>query len=146
MEIRPRIIGAFIVIFLAFLGGNMAISKISAVFNRGAFQNQELTTVSPYIFSKLIKGEDVILLDVRNKEYYQSAHIKGAKNLDLDLFTDLSDSVEYIDPTKTYLIYTEYGWSNSNAAENMKELGFVKLVELDGGYRAWISAGYSVEK
>lgn len=89
-------------------------------------------------------GEDLILLDVRERDAYERGHIPGARllprgQLELRVNDDLPD------PTRRILVYCELGLISTLAAATLREMGFQRAVALDGGMRAWRDAGHPVE-
>ncbi|MDO9045334.1 MAG: rhodanese-like domain-containing protein [Methanobacteriaceae archaeon] len=85
---------------------------------------------------KLMKNEDLIILDVRAPWEFAEGHIKNSENLD---FTDpdFSDNLKKLDKNKKYLVYCKTGRRGAMALETMKNIGFNNLYNLIGGYDAW---------
>ncbi|MBS1190451.1 MAG: beta-lactamase domain protein [Rhodocyclaceae bacterium] len=86
---------------------------------------------------------DMILLDVREREAYDAGHIPGARLLPRGQL-ELRVNQELPDSTKRILTYCELGRISTLAAATLKELGFQRVVALDGGMQAWQEAGYPV--
>jgi len=76
------------------------------------------------------------LLDVREKDAYQSGHIPGAKHLPRGQL-ELRVNTELPDPTQRILVVCEYGHISTLAAASLRELGFTHAIALDGGMKAW---------
>ncbi|MBV1888213.1 MAG: rhodanese-like domain-containing protein [Urechidicola sp.] len=89
-------------------------------------------------FSKLdIKTQ---LIDVRTPEEYSEGYIKHATNINfyednfMELMAELAkDEVLYI--------YCKSGGRSGKAAEKLKEAGFTKVYDLDGGILQWQEEG-----
>ncbi|MDB5859923.1 MAG: beta-lactamase-like protein [Ramlibacter sp.] len=84
---------------------------------------------------------DLIVLDVREREAYQAAHIPGAQllprgQLELRVNQDLPD------PTRRIVTCCELGRISTLAAATLRQMGFQRAVALDGGMQAWREAGY----
>jgi rhodanese-related sulfurtransferase len=84
---------------------------------------------------------DLIVLDVRERDAYEDAHIPGARllprgQLELRVNQDLPD------PTPRILAYCEFGRISTLAAATLREMGYQRAVALDGGMMAWREAGY----
>ncbi|MBL8480694.1 MAG: MBL fold metallo-hydrolase [Rhodocyclaceae bacterium] len=92
--------------------------------------------------ARIAAGEsDLLVLDVREREAYDKAHIPGARllprgQLELRVNQDLPD------PTRRIVSYCEFGRISTLATATLRELGFARAVALDGGLRAWTEAGY----
>jgi phage shock protein E len=95
--------------------------------------------VSPKEFKSAISSG--VVVDVRTPEEFNNGHLQGASNInfyDANFNTDISK----IDKAKTILIYCQLGGRSHKAVAKLSELGFSKIIELDGGYNAWKEAGY----
>jgi glyoxylase-like metal-dependent hydrolase (beta-lactamase superfamily II)/rhodanese-related sulfurtransferase len=84
---------------------------------------------------------DLIVLDVRERDAYEDAHIPGARllprgQLELRVNQDLPD------PTPRILAYCEFGRISTLAAATLREMGYQRAVALDGGMKAWREAGF----
>jgi rhodanese-related sulfurtransferase len=79
-------------------------------------------------------------LDVRTAAEFESGHLHGAKNLD-SLSAGFKASLAALDKSRPYLLYCARGNRSAKVFDLMKELGFSRVTHLDGGIRAWTSAG-----
>lgn len=86
--------------------------------------------------------EDLIVLDVREREAYESGHIPGARLLPRGQL-ELRVNRELPDPTRRILTCCELGQISTLAASTLREMGFMRAVALDGGMKAWREAGYA---
>jgi len=77
---------------------------------------------------------ELILLDVRQPEEYESSHIPGAKLIPLP---ELSERLSEIDPKKTTIVYCAIGARSRVGAQMLVEKGFEDIHNLDGGIKAW---------
>ena len=73
-----------------------------------------------------------VIVDVREKEEYDSGHITNAINIPL---SDI-DSID-IDKNKTVIVYCATGVRSKSAAEKLAEMGYTSLYNLDGGLLNW---------
>ncbi|HWQ38448.1 MAG TPA: MBL fold metallo-hydrolase [Burkholderiales bacterium] len=88
-------------------------------------------------------SDDLIVLDVRERDAYESGHIPGSRllprgQLELRVNQDLPD------PTRRILTYCDFGKISTLAAATLRAMGFQHAVALDGGMKAWREAGYPV--
>ena len=86
---------------------------------------------------------DLIVLDVRERDAYEAAHIPGARSLprgqlELRVNTDLPD------PTARIVTCCDFGRISTLAAATLRSMGFQRAVALDGGMKSWSAAGYPV--
>ncbi len=87
--------------------------------------------------------DDLIVLDVRERDAFEESHILGARLLPRGQL-ELRVNEELTDPTKTILVYCECGRVSTLATATLRQMGFQGAVALDGGMRAWREAGYRV--
>lgn len=99
-------------------------------------------SVSPSDFDSLL-SEDVVLLDIRTSQEFDSGHIEEAISIDFYSSSFKSD-IKSLDKTRTYLIYCRSGSRSSNALNMMEELGFKEVYDLRGGINKWKTSGFSV--
>ena len=84
---------------------------------------------------------DIIVLDVREKDAYEVGHIPHARLLprgQLELRVDK----ELPDPTARIVTCCDFGRISTLAAATLRAMGFQRAVALDGGMKAWREAGY----
>jgi rhodanese-related sulfurtransferase len=93
--------------------------------------------LSPEEFADHIQNTpDAIILDVRTPEEYDSGHLPGAINIDINGF-DFLEQVENLDPSRPYFVYCKMGGRSARACLTMHEQGFANLHNLKGGILAW---------
>jgi glyoxylase-like metal-dependent hydrolase (beta-lactamase superfamily II)/rhodanese-related sulfurtransferase len=89
--------------------------------------------------------EDLIVLDVREREAFESGHVPGARLFPRGQL-ELRVNKELPDPTRRIVVYCEIGQISTLAAATLREMGFQRAVAIDGGMKAWRDAGYPVEE
>jgi glyoxylase-like metal-dependent hydrolase (beta-lactamase superfamily II) len=87
----------------------------------------------------------LVVLDVREKDAYDAAHIPGARHVPRGQL-ELRIDKELPDPTTPILAYCQFGMISTLAAGTLKTMGYSHVVALDGGMKAWVDAGYPVER
>jgi glyoxylase-like metal-dependent hydrolase (beta-lactamase superfamily II)/rhodanese-related sulfurtransferase len=87
--------------------------------------------------------DDLIVLDVREREAYEGGHLPGARILPRGQL-ELRVNQELPDPTRRILTCCELGYVSTLAAATLRDMGFLHAVAMDGGMRAWREAGYPV--
>jgi len=96
-------------------------------------------------FATLAADKTNIILDVRTREEFQGGHLLGAVNLDFNA-ADFEAKAATLDKSKNYLVHCAVGGRSAKASELLAKLGFPKVYNLPGGFRAWTKAGKPVEK
>jgi glyoxylase-like metal-dependent hydrolase (beta-lactamase superfamily II)/rhodanese-related sulfurtransferase len=89
------------------------------------------------------RKQDLILLDVRERDAFEAGHIPGARLLPRGQL-ELRVNDELTDPTRRILVYCELGRVSTLATATLRQMGFLGAVALDGGMKAWREAGYAV--
>jgi len=89
-------------------------------------------------------SRDLVVLDVREKEAFDSGHVPGAKHLPRGQL-ELRVNSELPDPTARILTYCEFGKISTLAAATLRELGYGRAVALDGGMQAWREGEFPLE-
>jgi glyoxylase-like metal-dependent hydrolase (beta-lactamase superfamily II)/rhodanese-related sulfurtransferase len=84
---------------------------------------------------------DMIVLDVRERDAYESGHIPGAFHLPRGQL-ELRVNDELKDPTRRILVCCEFGRISTLATATLRSMGYSGAVALDGGLKAWREAGY----
>ena len=90
------------------------------------------------------RDNDLIVLDVRERDAFERAHIPQAVHLPRGQL-ELRVNEVFPDPTVRILTYCEFGKISTLAAATLRELGFSRAVALDGGMKAWRDEGYPTE-
>lgn len=88
--------------------------------------------------------EDMVILDVRDANEYQVAHIPDAINISRGLLEFSIWSVVPDQATKIY-VYCKTGARAALATRQLNALGYKNAVSVDTGGVAWVKAGYPVQ-
>lgn len=124
---------------LLLLAGLLLAGLCSSVY----VQAQDSTagkTVSQKRFERLMKKKNALLLDVRTADEYKAGHIPGSVQIDVLNTEDFKHKVAVLDKSKIYLLYCRSGKRSNTAKMLMKESGFKKLYDLEGGFSKWEGA------
>jgi rhodanese-related sulfurtransferase len=87
---------------------------------------QELAT-------RLNSGESLMIIDVREPQEWNEAHIEGAKHIQLG---QLLERLDELDPTREMFMVCRSGSRSGLACEMLSERGF-DVVNMTGGLSAW---------
>jgi glyoxylase-like metal-dependent hydrolase (beta-lactamase superfamily II)/rhodanese-related sulfurtransferase len=90
------------------------------------------------------RQNDLIVLDVREKDAFEAAHIPGAMFLPRGQL-ELRVNEAFPDPTARIVCVCEFGKISTLAAATLRSLGYLHASALDGGMTAWKQAGLAIE-
>ena len=107
-------------------------------------KSSEIQLVTPEEMKELSQLEDVQLVDVRTPEEYSEGYIEDFQNIDY-LSPNFDKEMEKLDKTKPVIVYCKSGNRSGKCAAKMKERGFVKVYDLDGGIAKWKFKGYELK-
>jgi UPF0176 protein len=91
--------------------------------------------VSPREFHELLKSNDVVAIDTRNKYELKVGKFKNAVDLEINVFTEFPEKIKSLDlpKNKKVLIYCTGGIRCEKAIIEMKNQGFENVLQLSGG-------------
>lgn len=99
--------------------------------------------VSPAETEKLIaERKDLVVLDVRTPEEFAAGHLPGAKNVDF-LDANFAKNVAAF-AGKPVVVHCAAGSRSAQALPALDAKKFPQVYHLEGGYKAWTSAGKPV--
>ena len=110
----------------------------------------EAAAVVPFMALAEVKArvetgnDEMIILDVRERDAYEEGHIPGAKHLPRGQL-ELRANQDLPDPTRRIVSCCEFGRISTLAAATLHQMGFQRAVALDGGMKAWREAGYPMK-
>jgi rhodanese-related sulfurtransferase len=107
--------------------------------------NEAIKKVDPVEFSEVVAQPGVIVLDVRTPEEFSAGHIANAININLE-GADFAKEVSKLDMSATIAVYCRSGNRSGVATEQMSELGFTDMYDMQGGILDWEAAGGPVVK
>jgi rhodanese-related sulfurtransferase len=96
---------------------------------------------------RLENEPDLTIIDVRSLDEYRMAHIPQAKSLPLDIILDHSDRCSeeikpFIRTGETLYVVCLSDRRSVMACQRLAEIGFNNTCFIEGGTKAWISAGF----
>jgi len=80
--------------------------------------------------------EELILVDVRTPEEFAEGNIEGAKNINFH-DADFEAQMLQFDKEKPLYIYCRSGARSAKAAEQLQEMGFREIYDIEGGFLNW---------
>ena len=135
-----RILQVFIILLIA-LSSTNAWSEIRSKQEISS----EAKSKAPHITSQqlseyLSNDEEFILLDIRTEDEYQAGHIQGAQWFPrgkLEYY--VQDLIK--DPESRVVLYCRTGGRSALATLTMHDMGYINVVDLNGGFKEWVAEG-----
>ncbi len=84
----------------------------------------------------IIELEDVQLVDVRTAEEHNAEHIVNSQNIDFTSPT-FDEDIKKLDKAKPVILYCKGGNRSAKCAKKLKDAGFEKIYDLEGGISKW---------
>lgn len=79
----------------------------------------------------------VILVDVRTPAEYEAGHLENAENINW-FDENFAKKFEAIGKNETIYVYCKKGGRSFKAQQRLTALGYTKVVNLEGGYDAYV--------
>lgn len=98
--------------------------------------NQEFRTVGPAEFARIIKEDNIFLIDARHPDEFSQGHLQGAHDVDVMHPDFLDVAQKEIPQGDTVAVYCGTGKRSGMASEILSKNGY-KVVNLEGGLAEW---------
>jgi len=115
------------------------MSFFSSFYTTSAQNSDAISVLIKTQFAEAIKGQDVVLIDVRTPEEFAQGAIKGSVNIDYFNQKAFIKQISSLDKNQPVYLYCRSGNRSMKAARQLVSLGFEKVYDLAGGYMAWAS-------
>lgn len=96
--------------------------------------------ISPEALHELLQNSKPLLIDVREPDEWQDHHIHGATLVPLATIANQIDKICQ-DRNQTIYLYCQRGRRSHQAALILLSLGFMHIIELEGGVSNWLEKG-----
>ncbi|MBS0207893.1 MAG: sulfurtransferase [Planctomycetes bacterium] len=104
-------------------------------------QIREVTTEQ--IAARLARGDEFVLLDVREDHEWQAGHLPAARHLGRGIL-ERDVEAQFPDPHTELVLYCGGGYRSALAAHSLQQMGYDNVWSLAGGFRDWRDAGRHV--
>lgn len=102
------------------------------------------TTIAA-VKARLDQGEPFYLIDVREDHEWDAGHLPSAMHLGRGIIErDIETHIAAMDAD--IVVYCGGGYRSAMVADQLQEMGYTKVLSMDGGYRGWTEAGYPTVK
>ena len=113
------------------------------LFSCQAQNHDNYENVTPLVFAEKMKATpEAQVIDVRTPEEFSSQHIDRAVNINWN-GDDFVAQAQKLDKTKPVFVYCMVGGRSKKASNQLAEMGFAKVYDLQGGIMKWNAAGLS---
>jgi rhodanese-related sulfurtransferase len=112
----------------------------SALMLAGCSSSSGAIDLSVTEFSAKVAEAGVITLDVRTPGEFAEGHIKGARLIDFQS-GNFENKIATLDKNATYAVYCRSGNRSGQAVKVMRDAGFTKVFNMNGGVIDWANAG-----
>lgn len=121
------------------LNNGFKTAAIAIFLMVGAIACNAQQQVNVQTFEQAMHQKEVVVVDVRTAEEFNSGHIEGAANIDIYSNT-FEQQIKQLSKTKTVLVYCRSGSRSAQAASIIRKNGY-QVMDLAGGVGAWYQAG-----
>jgi len=95
--------------------------------------------------AKIDRGENLLLVDVREESEYARDHLPGAIHLGKGIIErDVEERVP--DLNMPMVLYCGGGFRSALAADSLQKMGYTNVLSMDGGIRGWREKGLPLTK
>ena len=91
--------------------------------------------------ARIDAGDSFHFVDVREDREYEKDHCAGARHIGRGV---LERDIEGLipDADADIVLYCGGGYRSALAADSLQQMGYTRVVSMDGGIRAWRERGY----
>ena len=95
--------------------------------------------------ARLDRGEEFLLVDVREESEYAKDHLPGAIHLGKGIIErDIEERVPQLNAP--LILYCGGGYRSALAADNLQKMGYTNVLSMDGGIRGWREKQFPLDK
>ncbi len=129
-----------ILIFLIAIFSMWACQNNKPENTSNASANEVMTLQAQAFQQKIEQTPEAQVLDVRTAEECANGMIPKATQIEYGA-DDFKTKLEKLDKKKPVFVYCQGGVRSAKAAEQLKELGFEQVFDLQGGIKSWAGSG-----
>lgn len=88
-------------------------------------------------------GDPFVLVDVREESEFAAGHLPSAIHLGKGVIErDIEKTIP--DRNAPIVLYCGGGYRSALAALNLQQMGYTRVISMDGGYSGWKAAGHPI--
>ncbi len=99
-----------------------------------AAKMQNGTITAPEVKARLDKGDDFILVDVREQHEYDICRIEGSVLIPL---SEIDSRLGELEKDTDIVVHCKMGGRSANAQAMLQEVGYTSVLNMEGGIMAW---------
>jgi len=119
------------IMFYLFLAMSFGISCVDAKID-----DTEVKLVTAEEMQSILELEDIQLVDVRTPFEHDEIRIANSQNIDF-MSPTFDEDITKLDKSKPVILYCKSGRRSAKCAKKLKEAGFNKIYDLEGGISKW---------
>ena len=101
---------------------------------------KRIKEATPQQVAELLRGGDVQLADVREKDEWDAGHLPGAVHVPKSFLEQWAEE-RIPDKNKQTVLYCAGGVRSAMAADTLSKLGYTNIVSMSGGFNRWKDSG-----
>ena len=145
MRKRNLIIAIALMIGMVFaFNANVSIARDMTAKDIVAEAKKSVTAITVSQAKSLHGQSGVIFLDCREPKEYKAGHVPGAINIPRGLL-EFKIGKKIPNKNQKIVFYCKKGGRGFLSAHNIKRMGYKKVSNMKGGWKAWTKKGYPVE-
>ncbi len=110
------------------------------------YAKQNVKEIDVYQAKEQLAGsQPPVLIDVREASEWQNGYLPNAIHLSKGIIERDIEKV-VLDLQAPIILYCGGGSRSALAAKNLQEMGYKNVISMDGGFRGWCEAGFTVVK
>jgi len=124
---------------------HLEMAELSGYQKLVAEAKKHITEISPQDAATKLNSGDAVVIDVRDKDEWDEAHIPGATHMSRGTIElDIEEKVP--DPNALIICHCGGGGRSALAAETLQKMGYKNVRSMAGGLKAWKAAGLTMTK
>jgi len=121
------------------------MAELSGYQKLVAEAKKHIAEISPKDAATKLNSGDAVVIDVRDKDEWDEAHIPGATHMSRGTIElDIEEKVP--DPNALIICHCGGGGRSAVAAETLQKMGYKNVRSMAGGLKAWKAAGLTMTK
>ncbi len=144
MKKRTVFLFALMIAFVFSFGASQALAKDMTKQDLLKEAKQNICEITVSQAKELFDKGGYLFLDCREPKEYKMGHIPGSINIPRGLL-EFKIGKKVPDKSKNIVMYCKSGGRGCLATCTLCRMGYKNVKNMDGGWKAWVKAGYPIE-